>query len=64
MFHVSLLKLAGGLRGEQEMGSYSCAPFLLLVDGQEEYQYLVDWEGCVDYPEAHLPGTDFIASWN
>ncbi|KAG1926787.1 retrotransposable element [Pimephales promelas] len=59
-FHVSLLKPAGGPRGETEEGATSQGPPAFLVDGEEAYkvhklldsrrrgnilQYLVDWEG-------------------
>ncbi len=59
-FHVSLLKPAGGPRGEMEEGARSQTPLPFLVDGEEAYrvhelldsrrrggtlQYLVDWEG-------------------
>ncbi|KAG1956953.1 retrotransposable element [Pimephales promelas] len=59
-FHVSLLKPAGGPRGEAEGGTASQSPPPILVDGEEAYrvhklldsrrrgnvlQYLVDWEG-------------------
>ncbi|KAG1930727.1 retrotransposable element [Pimephales promelas] len=59
-FHVSLLKPAGGPRGEAEEGATSRGPPAFLVDGEEAYkvhklldsrrrgnilQYLVDWEG-------------------
>ncbi len=59
-FHVSLLKPAGGPRGETEEGAKPQTPLPFLVDGEEAYrvhelldsrrrggtlQYLVDWEG-------------------
>ncbi|KAG1928582.1 retrotransposable element [Pimephales promelas] len=74
-FHVSLLKPAGGPRGEAEGGTTSQKPPPILVDGEEAYrvhklldsrrrgnnlQYLVDWEGYGPEEQSWVSSRDIL----